>query len=185
MSVYREFWSLTPMRDACNLCQDMEGNYHVEPDRPHENCRCYIAEWQAPVEKQSDTTEVVDRYELLEPIACKIPKGGATSVAVTWPTTTTVGVNAGASGGGVSIGASVSQTTGVSVGESVTFNYDKAEGGDHYQLAFVVYDVTVYQETINWLVMWSEVFDGVSDEPFSTVKRWDERVFAGYRQAGF
>jgi hypothetical protein len=182
--VYREFWSLTPMSDSCNLCQDMAGNYHEEPERPHENCRCYIAEWSAPVEEQDRHTEIVDRYELLEPIACRIPRGGGSSVSVTWSTGTTKGMSGGGSYGGVSLGGSVSQTTGTAVGESVTFNYDKNEGGD-YQLAFVVYEVTVYQETVNWLVKWSEVFDDVPDEPFTTVDRWDERVFVGYRQVGF
>jgi len=181
--VERTFW-LFDGSNGCNLCQDMTGGYHEEPERPHENCKCPLTEGEVRCSEVSREEEVIDQYELLLKIACVSKAGGTEALARTWSTGKTVsgsGTGSAKFGDfGISVGGGVSETTTTGGTDTVTFHYDPEEGGES-QWILAEYEVTVHQETITWLAHWTET-TGDPNETFETMKRWEERLFIRYRQ---
>lgn len=169
----------------CEACSAMTGLYTEHPDRPHENCECPIEQGEVRCELVSESREIFDQYELLEPIGW-IPKGGSIDREKNWNTETSVsgsGEISGEVGGvGVSVGGEASESSSSGGSETVHFEYDEEEGGDS-QLVLARYEVTIWRITQTWVAHWSEGFG--MDHEFETYEHEEEQVFAGYEQEGF
>lgn len=179
-------WLFEPSGDACDACEETRGLYSYQVDPPHPNCQCNISSGDVKAELIATREELVDQYEMVTEIQW-VPSGGQASVQKTWSTGTEVNVSGNVSVEGAGVGASLgggrTDSVGVSVAESVTFNYDQAVGGSS-QMVVAIYQVKVFQIVETYQAHWSEGM-GV-DYQFDVIAQTrEERTFAGYRAEAF